>query len=101
MPDAAVRPLVEFLIRFAANIQVVVQDIAHVANHNGSHACLMQRGDEVRCLLMLNIPDLVLNLLQLLLLGEDDPLAPLAAFLHASIDTAIQRRLQLIAVLYL
>ena len=100
VPDAAVRPLVEFLVRFAANIQVV-SDIAHVANHNGSHACLMQRGDEVRCLLMLNIPDLVLNLLKLLLLGADDPLAPLAAFLHASIDTAIQRRLQLIAVLYL
>ena len=40
------------------------------------------------------------NLLELFLLGTDDALTPLAALLHVPIDAAVERRLQLIAVLH-
>jgi hypothetical protein len=47
----AMRPLVDLLIVLGANISVLPQ-IAHVTDHERSHACLMQRGDEPRCLLI-------------------------------------------------
>src|SRR6266487_4461143 len=52
--DRAVGPLVNFLVVGMPNI-VVLPDIAHIANDHGLHACLMQRGDEPRGLLMFDI----------------------------------------------
>src|SRR6266487_215973 len=96
--DRAVGPLVNFLVVGMPNI-VVLPDIAHIANDHGLHACLMQRGDEPRGLLMFDIFNLVFDLLQLPFLGPDEPLAAFAALLHPPIDTLVQFGLQLVAVL--
>jgi hypothetical protein len=96
---APMRPLVYLLVIFRANIGLLSQ-ITHVANDQRSHACLVQRGDKSRGLLVLNLPDLVLDFLELFLLGADDPLAALGALLHTPIDAAVQFRLQLVAVLH-
>ena len=87
-----------FLVIGMSNI-VILPDISHIANDHGLHACLMQRGDEPRGLLVLNILDLVLQYLQLPLLRPDEPLAAFGTFLHAAIDAAIELGLELIAVL--
>ncbi len=97
--DRAVGPLVDFLVGGMPKI-VVLPDISHIANDHRSHALLMQRGDKPRGLLVLNILDLVFDLLQLPLLGPDEPLAAFAALLHLPIDAAIQFGLQFVAVLH-
>jgi hypothetical protein len=96
--DAAMRPLMNLLVIFASNIGLL-SDIAHIANDQRLHACLMQRGDEDGGLLMLDLLDLVFNLGELSFLGTDDALAALAAFLHLAINAAVQFRLQFVAVL--
>src|SRR6266705_894743 len=78
---------------------VILPDISHIANDHSLHACLMQRGDESRGRLVLNILDLVLQFLQLPLLRPDEPLVAFGTFLHAAIDAAIELGLELIAVL--
>ena len=95
----ACRPLVDFLIVLMTNIGGLPK-IAHIANDQRSHACLVQRGDQCACLLVLDLSNLVFDLLELLLLGTDDALAAFAALLHAPIDTAVQLRLQFVAVLH-
>jgi hypothetical protein len=95
----ACRPLVDFLVVRVTNI-CCVPKITHIANDQRSHACCMQRGDETRGLLVLDLSNLVFDLLELLLLGTDDALAAFAAFLHTPIDTAVELRLQFVAVLY-
>ena len=90
----------QFLIVGVTNI-VALPDSAHVANHERSHACLLQRGYQCARLLVLDLADLVFDLLELFLLGADDALAPLGAFLHTPIDAAIELGLQLVAVLHL
>ena len=45
VPDAAMGPLMDFLVVFRANI-VVLSDISNVANNHGLHALLIQRGNE-------------------------------------------------------
>ncbi len=95
----ACRPLVDFLVVRVTNIGGLPK-IAHIANDQRSHACCMQRGDEARGLLVLDLSNLVFDLLELLLLGTDDALATFAALLHALIDTAVQLRLQFVAVLH-
>ena len=92
-------PLVDLLIVCVSNICVQSQ-ITHVANDQRLHACLMQRGDEARGLLVLDRFDLMFELLELFLLGADDPLAPLAAFLHTAVNARVEYGLQLVAVLH-
>jgi hypothetical protein len=96
---APCRPLVNLLIVFGANI-VALSDIAHVADDECSHACLLQRGDKARGLLVLDCFDLLFDLLELFLLGTDDALAPFAAARHFAIDAWIEFGLQLVAVLH-
>ena len=93
------RPLVDFLVGLSANISVLPQ-IAHVTDHERSHASLLQRGDESRCLLMLDLSYLLFELLELLLFGADEALAALRPLLHLAINAAVQFRLQLVAVLH-
>ena len=88
LAHAAMRPLVDLLVVRMSNIRRL-SEISHIANDQRSHACLLQRGDELARLLVLDLFDLLLDLLELLFLRADHPLAPLAAFLHASIDAAI------------
>jgi len=78
----------------------VLSQIAHVANDQRLHACLVQRGDESARLLVLDRFDLMFDLLELFLLGADDPLAPLAAFLHTPVNAGVEFGLQLVAVLH-
>ena len=70
------RPLVNFLVVRVTNIGGLPK-IAHIANDQRSHACLVQRGDQFACLLVLNLSNLVFDLLQLFLFRADDALAPL------------------------
>jgi hypothetical protein len=93
------RPLVNLLVVRRANI-VALPNFAHIANHERLGACCMQRRYQVRRLLVLDLPNLLFDLLELFLLGTDDPLAPLAALLHVPIDAAVEDRLQFIAVLH-
>ena len=95
---APVRPLVNLLVIGGANISRL-PDIAHIANDQRSHACLVQRGDQFACLLVLNLSNLVFDLLQLFLFRADDALAPLRPFLHLAVDAGIEGGLQLVAVL--
>ena len=90
------RPLVNLLVVRRANI-AALPNIAHIANHERLDACFMQRRYQVRRLLVLDLVNLLFELLELFLLGTDDPLA---AFLHVPIDAAVESRLQLIAVLH-
>jgi hypothetical protein len=60
--NAAMRPLVNFLVVGMPNI-VVLPDIAHITYDQRLHSCLMQSGDKLACLLVLDILDLVLDLL--------------------------------------
>jgi len=71
-----VRPLVNLLVIGGTNISRL-PDIAHIANGQCSHACLVQCGDKFACLLVLDLSNLVFDLLQLFLFRTDDPLAPL------------------------
>jgi len=100
LAHATVRPLMDFLIVSVTNIRVLPK-IAYVANDQRLHACLMQRGNKSARLLVLDLVYLILELLELSLLGTDDPSAPLAAFLHAPVDTSVEFGLQLVAVLHL
>ncbi len=100
LAHATVRPLMDFLIVSVTNIRVLPK-IAYVANDQRLHACLMQRGNKSARLLVLDLVYLILELLELSLLGTDDPSAPLAAFLHAPVDTSVEFGLLLVAVLHL
>ena len=53
-----------------------------------------------RGLLVLDRFNLMFELLELFLLGADDPLAPLAAFLHTAVNAGVDYGLQLVAVLH-
>ena len=90
----------DLLVVFGANI-IVLSNASHIANHERSHACLLQRGDKSARLLVLDLADLVLDLLELFLLGADDALVPLASLLHLAVDAAIEPGLQLVTVLHL
>ena len=70
----------ELLIILGANIQIL-PDIPNIANHHGLHAFSMERGNKSRCLLMLNILDLVFEFPELFLLGTNEFLASTGAFL--------------------
>ena len=52
----AVSPLVYILVVRVTNIGLLSQ-IAHITNDQRSHACLMQRGDEARGLLVFDLPN--------------------------------------------
>jgi len=93
-----VRPLVNLLVIGMSNI-VVLSQITHIADNHGLHALFIQRGDQSRGLLVLDVFDLAFDLLQLPFLGVDEPLPPLAAFFHPAIDAAIQVSQELIAIL--
>ncbi len=95
---AAMRPLVYLLVVHVTNIGLLPK-IAHIANHERSHACLLQRGDEPARLLMLDVFDLMLYFLELLLLGTDDALTALGSSPHLAINTAVETRLQFVAIL--
>jgi hypothetical protein len=82
---AASRPLVNLLVARVTNI-IALPDNAHIPDDQRLHACLLQRGDKSRGLLMLDIPNLVLDLLELPLLGADDALASLGTLLHAPVQ---------------
>ena len=86
------RPLVDFLIVLGANTGLS-SEIAHVADHGGRHACLTQRGDKSRSLLVLDLSYLLFYFLELFVLGADDPLASLRPFLHLAINATVQFRL--------
>jgi hypothetical protein len=64
---SAMRPPMDFLMIRRANI-IVLPDVSHIADFQRSHACLMQRGDESRGLLVFNIFDLMVEFPELLLL---------------------------------
>jgi len=89
---------VNLLVIFGANIGLL-SDITHIANDQRSDASRKERRYQMRGLLVLDLSDLVLDFLQLLLLGTDDPLAPLRPFLHSSVDAGVEGRLQFVAVL--
>ncbi len=67
MAGVTMRPLMQALVIGGADIQVLA-NIAHITNHHGLHALLIQRGNQMRGLLVLDIIHLELYLLELFLL---------------------------------
>ena len=78
--NAPSRPLMDLLIGFSANINML-PEISNVAYDHGLHALLIQRGNKSRCLLVFDILDLVLDFPQLLLFGFDQLLSSTGPFL--------------------
>jgi len=76
----------------------VLSQIAHVANDQRLHACLVQRGDESARLLVLDRFDLMFDLLELFLLGTNEFLSATGTFL-LPINLLVQMFLELIAIL--
>jgi hypothetical protein len=62
--DRAKGPLMEFLVRFRANIQIL-PDLSHIPDHHPLHALLRQRGNQPGGLLVLDLLDLMGQSLQL------------------------------------
>jgi hypothetical protein len=87
----------EFLVILGANIQVL-SDIPNIANHNRLDALLVQRRDQVGCLLVFDILNLMLELLELLLLRLDEFLSSTRAFL-LPINLLAEMLAELIAIL--
>ena len=71
MAGMACGPLVQLLIRLGANIQMV-PNILDITDDHRLHALFVERGDQLRGLLMFDILDLVLDFLQLLLFGRNE-----------------------------
>src|SRR6266436_8535459 len=80
MPHGPMRPLMEFLIVGGANIHVL-SDMPDIANDHGLHALCMQCGNKMRGLLVLDIPNLMLEFPELFLLGTNEFLPPTGTFL--------------------
>src|SRR6266496_2516592 len=79
---------------------VVLPDSAHITNHNRLHALLMQRGDQVGCLLLLNSFDLVFEFPQLFVFRTNEPFPSSRAFLLA-INLARECCFELVLILFL
>ncbi len=99
MPYSAMRPLMEFLVIGGANIQVL-PDMPDIANDHGLHALCMQRGNKMRGLLVLDIPNLMLEFPELFLLGTNEFLPPTGTFL-LPVDLLRKMLLQFVAILSL
>ena len=95
----ATRPLVDFLVIGGANI-IVLADISNIANHDDLDALMIQRRDKSRGAFVFDILDLMLQFVELLLLGSNELLTPLGAFLLTG-NTAIQVCHELVAILSL
>lgn len=65
----------EFLIILGANIQIL-PDIAHIANDYHLHALMIEHGNQMGGLLMLDILDLMFDFPELPLFGSRELLAP-------------------------
>ena len=89
----------DLLVIFGANI-VVLPNVSHVAYDDRLHALLIQRGNQLCRLLVLDILDLVFQFPQLLVFGLDQFFTPTGAFL-APTDLLVQMLYQLITILFL
>ena len=78
LAEPAKRPPVELLVGFCAVLDAGT-NIADVANHDGLHASLVERGDKVLRLLVENVLNLPVQFPDRAPLGPDEFLAPLAA----------------------
>lgn len=96
VPDTPCRRLVHPLV---LNLALVIADpdIPEIADHQRSHASFMERVYRRRGQFVFDIPDLVVDPFQLLLLRLDEPPASLSSFLF-SVDLGRQFRLQLLPV---
>ncbi len=90
-------PLVDLLIVLGAHI-ILLPDVSHVAYHDGLDALAVQRRDESRGALVLDLFNLVFELLQLPPLGGDELLASSGASL-LPVDLTIQVGDELVTVL--
>ncbi len=97
MPHGPMRPLMEFLVIGGANIQVL-PNMPDIANHNRLDALSMQRRDQPSCLLMFDILDLMLQFLELFLLGTNEFLSATRTFL-LPIKLLAEMLLQFVAIL--
>ena len=80
VPHGAMGPLMEFLIILGADIQVL-PNIADIPNHKRLDTFSMQCRDQSACLFMFHIGDLMLEFLELFLLGTNEFLAATRTFL--------------------
>jgi hypothetical protein len=97
LPNMAMRPLMELLIVFAANIQVLPNS-AHIAKNDGLYPISVKGRDKVCRLFVLTIFDLVSQFLELPLFGLDKFLATARAFL-LPVNARLEFRFQLVLIL--